>query len=65
MLVNYLIKEIILYNDKIEIYFHTPLKNGPDDNRGCSFYIGYEIVPYASYHKDSPNAEKMKIEMFA
>ena len=65
MLVNYLIKEIILYNDKIEIYFHSPLKNGPDDDRGCSFYIGYEVVPYASYRKDSPNTENMKIEMFA
>ena len=65
MLVNYLIREIVLYNDKIEIYFHTPLKNGPDDNRGCSFYLGYGLLPYASYRKDSPNTENMQIEMFA
>lgn len=46
MLINYLIKEIVLYNDHIEIHYNSPLKISPvDDNlatpavrRGFSFY---------------------------
>ena len=64
MLVNLLIREIILYNDRIEIYFHTPLKNGPDDDRGCSFFIGYEELSFAGYRK-IPSPENVHIEMFA
>jgi hypothetical protein len=36
-LINFLIKEIKLYNDKIEITFNTPLKKSPDNDQG-SFY---------------------------
>ena len=35
-LVNFLIKQIILYDDKIEIYFNTPTV-GPDNVRGFLF----------------------------
>ena len=40
MLVNYLIKEIILYDDRIEIYYNSPIKTtgSPDESRGFSFY---------------------------
>ncbi len=34
MLINFLVKEIVLYNDKIAIYFYTPSNTSPDDNRG-------------------------------
>lgn len=64
MLVNLLIREIILYNDRIEIYFHTPLKNSPDDHRGCSFFIGYEELTFVAYRK-IPSPENMHVEMFA
>ena len=37
-LINYLIKEIVLYDDKIEIYFNKPTRNSPDENRGFSVY---------------------------
>jgi hypothetical protein len=32
LLVNYLIKEIKLYDDKIEICFNSPILKGPDDS---------------------------------
>ena len=35
-LVNYLVKEVVLYDDKIEIYFSTPTRTSPDENRGFS-----------------------------
>ena len=38
LIIEILIKEIVLYNDKMEIYLNTPAKNGPDENRGFSFY---------------------------
>ena len=37
LIIEILIKEIVLYNDKMEIYLNTPAKNGPDENRGFSF----------------------------
>ena len=40
MLVNYLIKEIVLYDDIIEIYFNKPTRTSPDENRGFSVYSG-------------------------
>ena len=39
MLINYLVKDIVLYDDKIEIYFNKPTRNSPDENRGFSVYI--------------------------
>lgn len=40
MLVNYLIREIVLFDDKIDIYFNSPIKsaNSPDDSLGFCFY---------------------------
>ena len=40
MLINYLVKEIVMYDDKIEIFFHKPTRNSPDENRGCFVYKG-------------------------
>ena len=38
LIIEVLIKEIVLYNDKMEIYLNTPAKNGTDENRVFSFY---------------------------
>ena len=37
-LINFLIKEVVLYDDKVEIYFNKPTRTSPDENRGFSFY---------------------------
>lgn len=47
MIINYLIKEIVLYDDRIEIIYNSPLDNNPnpkntnpdDDSRGFCFYL--------------------------
>ena len=36
---NFLVKEIVLYNDKIEIYFNTPIKTSPDDESRRGLFI--------------------------
>ena len=65
LMVNLLIRQIVFYNDRIDIYFHTPLKNGPDaDDRGRSFCIRHVEVGYATYHKGMPETVCMRIEMF-
>jgi hypothetical protein len=40
MLINYLVKEIVMYDDKIEIFFHKPTRKSPDESRGCFVYAG-------------------------
>ena len=65
MLINLFIRKIVLYNDKIEIYFNTPLRNGPDDDRGCSFFVGVGYLPRVSLHKDELETDIIKIEMLA
>ena len=40
MLINYLVKEIVMYDDKIEIFFNKPTRNSPDESRGCFVYAG-------------------------
>ena len=38
MLINYLIKQIVLFDDRVEIYFNSPIKTSPDDDsQGFSF----------------------------
>ena len=41
MLVNLLVKEVVLYNDRIQIHFNSPIKNCPDESQGFSFYKGF------------------------
>ena len=36
-MIDYLIKEIRIYDDKIEITFNSPIKTSPDKNQG--FFI--------------------------
>ena len=65
MLIDLFIRKIVLYNDKIEIYFNTPLRNGPDNDRGCSFFVGVGYLPRVSLHKDEYETDIIKIEMLA
>ena len=54
MLIAYFVKEIILYNDKIDIIFNTPIKNNPDESRGyfsiCEKKV-YAYPPNGNMHK--------------
>lgn len=39
IIINFLIKEILLFDDKIEIHYNCPIKISPDDdNQDFSFY---------------------------
>ena len=45
MLVNYLIKEIKLYNDRAEVYLNSPMPISPDESQGFSFYSKIKKIP--------------------
>ena len=38
MIINYLIKKIVLFDDHIEIHYNSPIRISPDDSQGFSFY---------------------------
>ena len=66
MLINFLVKGIVLYNDKIEIYFNTPIKTSPDDEsrRGFLFYSDYGNLHYRIQNKQELQNRQMIIEMY-
>ena len=66
MLINFLVKEIILYNDKIEIYFNSPIKTSPDDEsrRGFLFYSDYGNLHYKIQNKQELQNRKMIMKMY-
>ena len=54
MMVDLLIKVIILYDDKIEIFFKTPLTGGSDDDRGFSFALKKVGITYDVPQRKTP-----------
>ena len=63
LLVNLLIQEIVLYDDKIEIYFNNPTTKSPDDGQSFLFYSGKCKMVIESQNK-SPLIIKITIEMY-
>lgn len=64
MLLSCLVKEIVLYDDRMEIYYNTPLKEGPDDNRGFLFYSGSGTMLMKIYLKKDFQEVKVGVKMF-
>ena len=54
-----LVKEIILFDDKIEIQFNSPIKISPDESRGFTFYTEDIRLSY----KDAHRADAIRIEV--
>ena len=64
MLLSCLVKEIVLYDDRMEIYYNTPLKGSPDDNRGFLFYSGSGTMLMKIYLKKDVQEVKFGVKMF-
>ena len=62
-LINYLIKEIVLYDDKIEIYFNKPTRTSPDENRGFSFYTEVVNMPTESHATRGRKYKRITLQM--
>ncbi|MGN0807633.1 MAG: recombinase family protein [Candidatus Coproplasma sp.] len=44
LLINYFIKEVVLYDDKIQIYYNFPITNSPDHENGQGFLFYSETI---------------------
>ncbi|MFQ6749842.1 MAG: hypothetical protein ACLRFR_03265, partial [Clostridia bacterium] len=62
MLINYLVKEIKAFDDKIEITFNSPLRTGPD-YQGLSFVSKLKQVKYLSVGRSKPIIMNVKLEI--
>ena len=63
LLIDCLIKEIILYDDKIEIYFNSPIKISPDESRGFTFYTENIKITYKNPHRSESVVIQAVFEM--
>lgn len=61
-LVNYFIKEIKLYNDKIEITFNTPLRTSPD--KQSSSFLSTNRIMTRVQPKHKPIIINMQIQFY-
>lgn len=66
LLINYLIKGITLYDDKIEIQFNAPIKVSPDDEsrRGFLFYSKTVKLSYKVPFRTNLIKYEFEIEMY-
>lgn len=51
LLIDMLVKEILLYDDKIEIHFNSPIRNSPDNSQGFFFYHNKANISYTDPHR--------------
>ena len=53
----------MLYDDKIEIYFNSPIKISPDESRGFTFYTEDIKITYKDPHRSAPVDIRAVFEM--
>ena len=63
MLITHLIKEIVLYDDHIDIIYNTPTQTSPDDSQGFLFYKKYRNMKYVIQNKPV-QLQKMLVRMY-
>ena len=62
MLINYLIKEILLFDDRIEIYYNSPIVKSPDNNRGFCFCD--KTVNMLTYINYNTSFQEIQLKMY-
>ena len=62
-MINLLVKEIVLYDDKIEIYYNNPTTKSPDESRGFLLYVGKSKI-ISEIQNKSPKITNVTIEMY-
>ena len=63
-LINILIKEIKLYDDKMEITLYSPIKKSPDDNQGLLFYETITHISYTNNYTHKEIINTIRIELY-
>ncbi len=63
-LIDYVIKEIRVYEDKLEIIFNSPIKRSPDTNQGFFLFTFNSKLPQYIQNKEKPNMLEMEIKYY-
>ncbi|MGN1201181.1 MAG: recombinase family protein [Candidatus Caccovivens sp.] len=63
-LINNLIKEIKLYDDKIEVTFNSPIKTSPDENQGFLFYSKTHKILFVNQNQNICEMRDIVIKLF-
>jgi len=63
MLINYLIKEITVYDDAVHITFNSPLQISPDESRGFSFCDRETYIPVHVQNSLEMKKQSVKLTM--
>lgn len=65
MLINYLIKQVNLFDDKIQIQLNSPIRISPDDEKsGFSIYSEtFDMITF-KYAKTEPYTRKAQLELY-
>ena len=62
--IDYAIKEIQVYEDKLEIIFNSPIKRSPDNNQDFFLFNFNSNLPQYIQNKEKPNMIKMEIKYY-
>ncbi len=62
-LINYFVKEIILYDDKMTIIYNTPKNINLDESQGFSFYTKTTKMPYVIQNKKYYGLKDFRLTM--
>ena len=64
LLIDYVIQEIRVYEDKLEIIFNSPIKRSPDTNQGFFLFTFNSKLPQHIQNKEKPNMLDISIKYF-
>ncbi len=64
LLINQLIKEVVLFDDRIQIHFNSPLRTSPDESQGFCFYKGIADERHKKRNKSAKLYNQMRVEMY-
>ena len=65
LLIDYVIKEIKVFEDKIEITFNSPIRKSPDDkNQGFFIFSYFSKLPQYIQNKELPNMLDIEIRVY-
>lgn len=64
LLIDYLIQEIKVFEDKIEITFNSPIKTSPDNNQGFFVAEFTSKLPQYIQNKTIPNFKEVEVRIY-
>ena len=62
VLIDYVVKEIKVYENKLEIIFNSPIKRNPDENQGSFLFVFNSKMPKYIQNKEKPEMIDFEIK---